>query len=561
VDVHRDITNGHLLRQVRQLSQLNMSVDKKLSWNLCQEFVHECRAQSKKIRIADSAGVKLTGSELLMRTLVLRRVLRRMLSPSERNVGVLVPPTVPGAVANFALALDGVTAVNLNYTATSAILNRCLEKANIKHVVTSRKAMEKFSLDLKTEFIYLEDVREKVTWFDKLAAAIQAKFASVGSICKTRSGRQRSKDDILTIIFTSGSTGDPKGVLLTYENIRANVSSIYTALSLTDKDFLIGVLPFFHSFGYTVTLWTPLVLPLGAAYHFSPLDARQIGKLAQDYQATVLLATPTFLRNYLRRVEPEMFKTLNLIVVGAEKQPQSLSDAFEEKFGVRPVEGYGMTEMGPLVSVNIPDERNFNKDRQSRRREGSVGRPLPDVQAKIVSLDDPSEILPPNNDGMLYVCGPGLMPEYLDSPELTNKAIKDRWYETGDIGHIDDNGFIHLTGRQSRFSKIGGEMIPHGVIEESIHSFVGETNEDGSVSAVVTAVPDEKRGERLVVLYQELNKSVDEILKHLSQSGLPNLYLPAKDDFIQVENIPVLGTGKLDLKAIRDLAVAKSGAS
>lgn len=536
-----------------------MSVDKKLSWNLCQEFVQECRAGAKNIRVADSTGVKLTGAELLLRTLIARRVLRRFIGPDEQNVGILMPPTVPAAVANFALALDGITACNLNYTATSGILNRCLEKANIKHVITSKKAMEKFSLDLKTEFIYLEDIREKATWFDKLVGALQAKISSVSSICKTRSGRQRSKDDLLTIIFTSGSTGDPKGVPLTYENIRANVNSIYTALSLTEKDFLIGVLPFFHSFGYTVTLWTPLVLPLGAAYHFSPLDARQIGKLTQDFQATVLLATPTFLRTYLRRVEPEMFKTLNLVVVGAEKEPQSLSDAFEEKFGVRPVEGYGMTEMGPLVSVNIPDERNFHANKRSRRCEGSVGQPLPDVQAKIVSLDDPNRILPPNNDGMLYVRGPGLMPEYLNSPDITSKAIKDGWYETGDIGHIDENGFIHLTGRQSRFSKIGGEMIPHGVVEEAIHSFIGETNEDGSVSAVVTAVPDEKRGERLIVLYQGMNKSTDDILKHLSQSGLPNLYLPAKDDFIQVDSIPVLGTGKLDLKAIRDLAVAKVG--
>ncbi len=304
---------------------------------------------------------------------------------------------------------------------------------------------------------------------------------------KTRSRRTRSKDDPITIIFTSGSTGDPKGVVLTYDNIRANVSSIHTALMLTEKDFLIGILPFFHSFGYTVTLWTPFVLPLGAAFHFSPLDARQIGKLTQDFQATVLLATPTFLRNYLRRVEPEMFQSLNLVVVGAEKEPQSLSDAFEERFGVRPIEGYGMTEMGPLVSVNIPPSRILEGNRDGMLREGSVGKPLPAVEAKIVSLED-GQPLPNNVDGMLYVRGPGLMPGYLNQKELTNKVIKDGWYETGDVGHIDDDGFIHLTGRQSRFSKIGGEMIPHGVVEEAIHACIGETNEDGSVSAVVTAV-------------------------------------------------------------------------
>ncbi len=534
-----------------------MPAFKELGWNLCEEFIIESRATSKKLRIADSTGVKLNGADLLVRTLVLQRVLRRHLAKDEQNVGILLPPTVPAAVVNYALAIDGVTAVNLNYTATSSIINRCMENAEIRHVITSRKAMEKFQLNLDCEYIYLEDVKEEVGLLDKLVSAFRAKFLSPRSLCKTRSGRVRKKEDPLTIIYTSGSTGDPKGVVLTYENIHANISSVQTALSLTSEDFLVGILPFFHSFGYTVTLWTPFVLPLGAAFHFSPLDARQIGKLVQEFQATVLLATPTFLRNYLRRIEPELFRSLNLVVVGAEKEPQSLSDAFEERFGVRPVEGYGMTEMGPLVSVNVPPSRNFETDKQSMLREGSVGKPLPGVEAKIVSLEEGKD-LPRNEDGMLLVRGPGLMPGYHRKPELTAKAMNNGWYETGDIGHIDDEGFIFLTGRQSRFSKIGGEMIPHGVVEEAIHSCIGETNEDGVITAVVTAVPDEKRGERLVVLHGAISKSPSEILKHLTEQGLPNLYLPSADDFIQVDAIPVLGTGKLDLRAVKELAIEKA---
>ncbi|EMI17306.1 bifunctional acyl-[acyl carrier protein] synthetase/2-acylglycerophosphoethanolamine acyltransferase, partial [Rhodopirellula maiorica SM1] len=232
-----------------------------------------------------------------------------------------------------------------------------------------------------------------------------------------------------------------------------------------------GVLPFFHSFGYSVTLWAVMTLGPTGVYHFNPLDARQIGKLAAKFKASVLLGTPTFLRSYLRRVEPEQFATLDVVVVGAEKMPAELFDAFEERFGVRPVEGYGATELSPLVSVNIPPSRSSAKY-QADRIEGSVGRPLPGIGARIVSPEDGSELLS-GQDGMLMVTGPNVMKGYVNQDELTRKVVQDGWYVTGDIANVDDQGFLHITGRLSRFSKIAGEMVPHLRVEEEIAKVYG----------------------------------------------------------------------------------------
>lgn len=525
---------------------------------LTVQLIEQCKSRGKRMKIADSSGAELSGSELLLRTLVLRRLLlKNVLGPDEHNVGLLMPPTVPGAVANFALNFAGKTTVNLNYTASSAILNQCIELANVKHVITSRKVSEKLDLKLNAELVYLEDLRDKVTLSDKVASFVGANMLPAGMLTRLLGLNKIKPSDPITIIFTSGSTGTPKGVVLSYANVDSNVQAVNQALSLTSDDVLIGILPFFHSFGYTVALWAVNALSMAGVYHFSPLDARQIGKLAEKHKATIILGTPTFLRTYLRRVEPEQFKTLELVVVGAEKLPQSLSDAFEKQFNVRPIEGYGLTEMSPLVSVNLPPTRTKATDATRGLKEGSVGRPLPGVEARVVSLDDGREINR-GETGMLHVRGPGMMQGYLLRPDLTEKAIQNGWYITGDVAILDADGYIHITGRQSRFSKIGGEMVPHIQIEETIQAILGADSE-GIQSIAVTAVPDEKRGERLVVLHSQIAMQPSEILKQMSQAGLPNIYLPSEDSFLQVEAIPVLGTGKLDLKGIQGLAAEKLG--
>ncbi|MDP7377409.1 MAG: AMP-binding protein, partial [Pirellulaceae bacterium] len=361
-----------------------------------------------------------------------------------------------------------------------------------------------------------------------------------------------------TVIFTSGSTGVPKGVVLTQANISSNVDAIDKVVKLTDSDVLIGVLPFFHSFGYTACLWLAMDLGVCGVYHFNPLDAKQVGKLAEKYNGTCLLATPTFLRSYLRRCTPEQFKHLDIVVTGAEKLPMEVADEFESKFGVRPHEGYGTTELSPLVSLNVPASRQPD-DGQLYSKSGTVGKPVDRVQVKVLDLDTGEE-LAANQSGMLWVSGPNVMKGYFNRQDLTDDVIQDGWYKTGDVAMVDDDGFIHITGRVSRFSKIGGEMIPHVKIEDTLNEILkDQVEDDGTYKLVVTAVPDTKKGERLIVLHVELPLNAEVLRKGLQDAGLPPIYIPSMDSFYKIEEIPLLGTGKMDLKGMQNLAKELAG--
>ena len=527
---------------------------------LASKVIRVWRRRGRKMQAADSLGTELSGYDLLTRTLALRRMLHRELfTDDEKYVGVLLPPSVGGVVVNVALAMDRRISANLNYTVSSSVLNHCIADVGIKHVLSTEKFMSKMDFELDAEVVMLDDLREKVTAMDKLIAFLQARLLPAGVVDRMLGLNKVKCDDLLTVIFTSGSTGMPKGVLLSNANVSHNVNAVDSAVKLDQSDTILGVLPFFHSFGYAVTLWTVNTVGPCGVYHFNPLDARQIGKLAEKYKVTVLLGTPTFLRGYLRRIEPKQFEHLDVAVVGAEKMPADLFDSFEKKFGVRPVEGYGATELSPLVSVNIPPTRSPKQD-QIDRVEGSVGRPLPSVAAKIVDPDDGSELMS-GEDGMLLVTGPNVMQGYANRKELTEKVVKDGWYVTGDIAHIDKDGFLHITGRLSRFSKIGGEMVPHVRVEEEIGKLISQDDgDDDEVQICVTAVPCPKKGERLIVLHKPLRKSIDEIRQGLQEAGLPNLFIPGADGFIEVDAIPMLGTGKLDLKGAKELAAELQGA-
>ncbi len=522
-----------------------------------KRFIRQCRIAWSRLKVADSAGTELTGGQLLTGSLLFHKILTNsVLVPDVSMVGLLLPPSAGGVLANTALSLAGKVAVNLNYTLTEDVLNHCIREAGIRQILTSRKFLEKRPMTLNAEFVYLEDIKEKIGGLDKALAFATARLMPAGMLYKKLGLDRIHPDDVMSIIFTSGSTGEPKGVMLSQNNIASNLECVRQLLNLTADDKLLGVLPFFHSFGYTVAMWLPLCADPGAVYHFNPLDARIVGKLIEKYKATILLATPTFLRSYMKRCTVEELKSLNLVIVGAEKLPQDLREAFHEKFGFDPTEGYGTTELSPVASFNIPETRaGSNSAGQVLTKHGTVGRVIPGSSAAIFHPET-NEVLGLNQEGMLKIKGPNVMLGYLNHPEKTSELIQDGWYTTGDIAIIDDDGFIRITGRQSRFSKIGGEMVPHIRVEQEIAKIIDETpNDEPEILCAVTAVPDASKGERLIVLHKPLNKSIREITDKLQAAGLPNLWIPGADSFIEVEQIPLLGTGKLDLRGIKDVAM------
>ena len=352
------------------------------------------------------------------------------------------------------------------------------------------------------------------------------------------------------MIFSSGSTGVPKGVMLTHRNILANIDGANALFRLTSDDVMLGVLPFFHSFGFTVTLWLPLVVGFGAAYHPNPTDAKTIGELAARYGATLLISTPTFCAAYVRKCQPEQFAHLRL------RDRRRGAAARADRVGVQGQssasicsKGYGCTEMAPIVAV-LPGP---GPDGRTRLRPGTVGRPLPGITAKVVDVATGEGPLI-GKEGLLLVTGPNQMLGYLGEPEQTRDALRDGWYVTGDIATIDEEGFIRITDRLSRFSKIAGEMVPHMKIEEQLQTLLRDPH-----SCIVTSVPDATRGERLVAFYTDPAMTPGRDRRSgLGRSGLPQLWIPKREDLHVVESIPTLGTGKIDLRAVRQLALACS---
>ncbi len=523
-------------------------------------FVRNCRTAPFQPKIADSTGVELTAGKILTGALVMKRLLEReVLEEDERTVGILLPPSAGAAVVNAALSLKRTVVVNLNYTLSNEDVNYCIRQAGIRHVLTSGKFLERRPFDLDAEVVLLEKLRERVTLREKLTCAALAYLCPPSWLESMLKLDRIHPDDLLTIVFTSGSTGEPKGVMLTQRNIGSNIEAVCKILRIKNTDVLMGVLPFFHSFGYTVTLWLALALKPKVVYHYNPLDAKVVGELCQKHGVTILIATPTFLRTYLKRCTKEQFWNVNLVVLGAEKMPLELARQFEKKFGVMPSEGYGTTELSPVVSVNIPESRR-SPDMPLGTKLGSVGKPLPGIQAKTVDPETGQD-LPVGQEGLLLIKGPNVMKGYLNQPEKTAEVLKDGWYNTGDIARVDEDGFIYITGRQSRFAKIGGEMVPLIRVENELLKIVGQTDEDGAPPLVVTSVPDEKKGERLVVLYTTLPKPIPQILEEMAATGLPNLWIPSADSFFQVDEIPILGSGKYDLKRIKQKALEAANLS
>ncbi len=417
-------------------------------------------------------------------------------------------------------------------------------------------------LKVPCETVFLEQAAAAPTLLEKLTAmlitaGVPDRFLQrvLGAEAKT------GLDDLATVIFSSGSTGEPKGVMLSHYNIGSNIGQLEQVFGLNNRDRFLGILPFFHSFGFTGTLCLTATLGVGVVYYPNPLDAKTIGPLVSEYAITFLLATPTFLQLYMRGCSPEDFGSLRVVVTAAEKLPDRLATAFEDKFGIRPLEGYGCTECAPTVAVNTHDFRSAGF-RQIGAKRGKIGHPVPGISVRIV---DPSTMQPlaPGQAGLMLVKGPNVMRGYLGKPEKTAEVLlpfdsepqnSGLWYVTGDIAAIDEDGFLQITDRLSRFSKIGGEMVPHIKVEEKLHELTDAMQQ----TFVVAGAPDERKGEKLVVLHTLADEQLQGCLEKLSKSDLPNLWKPRSEHFFHIDAFPYLGSGKLDLRKVREIAVAKA---
>jgi acyl-[acyl-carrier-protein]-phospholipid O-acyltransferase / long-chain-fatty-acid--[acyl-carrier-protein] ligase len=523
--------------------------------SLAHAFLSQVRRQWSAPAMSDGTGANLTYGETLLRALVLGRFLSRTVGADE-YVGVMLPPTVAGAVANIALALQGKIPINMNYTASQSMVDSSVDQCGIRHVITSARVLDKFPIRPRGTLIMLEDVKTQLRWTDKLSGAVMSRLVVLRALEKLLPGlARRNLDAVATVIFTSGSTGDPKGVVLSHRNILNNVLQIEEQVHLLPDEVLLGILPFFHSFGFTVTIWTALALGKKVVYHFNPLDARGIGKLSEQHKVTLIAGTPSFTRFYLKSCPAAQFKTLTHLILGAEKLKPELFRDLQNWLGIEPMEGYGTTELSPVVAVNVPSEVTLADGRKVHgNRPGTVGLPLPGTAIKTVDPDTGCD-LPPGCEGIIAVKGPQVMVGYLKKPEATASVVKDGWYLTGDLGYVDPDGFLKITDRLSRFSKIAGEMVPHVGVEAAILQVTGAEE----CHVAVTAIADCKHGERLCVLHTPLGKSAEEVHKSLMAAPIPRLWIPSVRDFIPVEEIPITGTGKVDLRRLREIAQAERG--
>jgi acyl-[acyl-carrier-protein]-phospholipid O-acyltransferase/long-chain-fatty-acid--[acyl-carrier-protein] ligase len=502
--------------------------------------------------MADGKTPKVRFFSALTRSIFIARRIRPAIG-DRSMIGLLLPPSVGGALTNYALTMLGRVPVNLNYTASSEVIGSCAKQCDVDVVITSRAFVERFpNLGIPGRTLFLEDVLQTPRIIEKLFAFLTALAIPQNLLRKAIGARpgRRTIDDLATVIFSSGSTGDPKGVMLSHYNIGSNIQQVSQVFMLDSGDRILGILPFFHSFGFMAALWMPAASGFGVVYHPNPLDSKVIGELVSQYRVTFLIATPTFLQAYMRRCSPESFGSLQYVLVGAEKLPDRIALGFEDIFGIRPLDGYGCTECSPVVTVNTRDFRAPGF-RQVGARRGKIGHPLPGVTVKVVDLDT-GEPVTPGTPGMLLVKGPNVMKGYLGRPEKTAEVLHDGWYITGDVALMEEDGFLTITDRLSRFSKIGGEMVPHVRIEDKLQELAGVTEQ----VFAITSLPDEKKGERIVVISTLSEDKLAPVLERFAQCDLPALWKPRANQFFHVDALPILGTGKIDLRGVKAIAAS-----
>lgn len=472
----------------------------------------------------------------------------------KKRVGIVFPPGLGGYIANLAVTLAGKVPVNLNFTLGSASIESCIRRADIDCLLTTRRVQQKMP-GFPWPEAGVVDLVEEMKTLSKLAtlAMLAAIYALPARLLAKALKVPRVGDRAEAgLLFTSGSSGEPKGVALTHRNILGNCAQIDYAGLLPASEKVVANLPIFHSFGFTVTLWYPLLRGCPVVTLPSPLEVKKIAEAIHAESASILIGTPTFFKPYLKRVAPEKLASLKYVIAGAEKTPEGFADAWEERFGSTYFEGYGLTETSPVVSVNLPAKPSgvsYPGASADGSRRGSVGRLFPGLAARILDPET-REGLSREATGLLALKGPNIFEGYLEDPERTAEVKEGDWFVTGDLARFDADGFLYIEGRLSRFSKIAGEMVPHGTVEQALVEAYGLLDSESPMLAVA-ARPDEAKGEALVLL-AAMDIEPEDMREKLASIGLTNLWIPK--EVRRVEAIPTLATGKLDLRGIQELA-------
>ncbi len=540
-----NVTAEAARQRILELGAQAMAEAPRVNTTIAARFLANARRFWSRKALQDSSGKDLSYGRALVASVMFAGWLRRE-RPSETRIGLLLPASVGGALANLGTLLTGKVPVNLNFTAGPDAIRSACAQCDIRTVLTSRQFLKKAKVEEPDGAVYLEDLMASFGAVARIRALLMARLLPQRWLLSALGASTAKPGDVATIIFSSGSSGEPKGVMLSHLGVLANVEGAQLLFHIEDHDAIAGILPLFHSFGFTYTLCFPLMVGARVAYHPNPLDAKAIGDLVQRFRVTMLLATPTFLRTYLRVCTPEQFATLRLVITGAEKMPAQLYEDFVARYGVPAYEGYGATEMSPVISVNVP-----NADHplwpQTGSKPGTVGQPMPGVTIQVV---DPETYAPlsAGQQGLILTGGPSRMLGYWKQEARTQDALRDGWYVTGDIGTLDADGFLTLTDRLSRFSKIAGEMVPLIRVEESVREATGlET-------CLVVALPDAQKGERLVLLHTAADRDPKQLNRALAASSIPRLWIPKAESIHAIGELPILPTGKLDLQRAKAMA-------
>lgn len=523
-----------------------------------------CQHRSATACVDSANGQPLSYRRLLTMTLIFARALRQCSPTQGERIGILLPSSSAAIAANLAVMLRGQVAVNLNYTASPEACAQAISKANISTVLTADKFLHRLQakgIDCQqwlgnAKLLRAEDIQASVS-YGQMAASLCAASLMPARLLYLLFGQRRHIEDAAAVLFSSGSEGSPKGIELSHRNLMSNIKQISAMLDTRSDDVIMGGLPPFHSFGLAVTTLLPVVEGIPVVCHPDPTDTLNMAKAIARHQATILCATATFLRLYCknRKVEPLMLESLRVVVAGAEKLQEEVRTAFERKFNKIIYEGYGATETTPVASVNIPDRLDLHSWKVQRGNQpGSVGLPVPGSCFRIV---DPQTLatLPTGEDGLILIAGNQVMLGYLNDPAKTGEVIVEldgqRWYKTGDKGHLDENGFLTIVDRYSRFAKIGGEMVSLGAVEATALTLLKPL--DDKLELMAIALPDDKKGEKVVMLVAT-SLEAESLQKTLIQGGMPPLLLPAQ--LYVVTALPVLGTGKKDVQGAKQLVAS-----